>query len=85
MSCNFNIPFAGSATIILQKAKTAVESQGGNFTGDESAGNFNVSIFGNLIVGSYSVAGQQLNLLISEKPFMIPCSTIESFLKKQLS
>ena len=85
MSCNFNIPFSGSAEVTLQKAKTAVESQGGNFTGDESAGNFDVSIFGNTIIGNYTVSGQDLNLVISEKPFLVPCSAIESFLVKQLS
>lgn len=85
MSCNFTIPFTGAPDIILQKAKATVESQGGTFNGDANAGDFNVSIFGNLIVGSYSVIGQELSLLISEKPFIVPCSTIESFLRKQLS
>jgi hypothetical protein len=84
MSCNFTIPFTGSAEIILQKARTTVESQGGNFTGDSNAGEFSVSIFGNTIVGSYTVAGQDLSMVITEKPFMIPCSAIESFLSKQL-
>jgi len=85
MACNFNIPFSGQAQDILQKAKSAVESQGGNFSGDETGGNFNVSVFGNTIVGSYQVQGSNLSIVISEKPFMVPCSMIESFLSKQLA
>ncbi|MEO7049176.1 MAG: hypothetical protein ABI091_27980 [Ferruginibacter sp.] len=85
MSCNFNIPFSVSAETIVQKARSTVESQGGTFNGDENSGNLNVSIFGNTIVGSYSINGQELNVIISEKPFIVPCSAIESFLTKQLS
>ena len=85
MACNFNIPFTGQAQDILQKAKSTVESQGGSFNGDEASGNFNVSVFGNTIVGSYLVQGTNLDITISEKPFMVPCSMIESFLTKQLS
>ena len=85
MSCNFNIPFQGDATSIMNKAKSAVESQSGNFTGDTSAGSFDISLFGNRIAGSYTVNGQILEVIIDEKPFMIPCNAIENFLTKQLS
>jgi hypothetical protein len=83
--CNFSIPFTVDPEIILTKAKSAVESQSGTFNGDITSGNFEVSVFSNLIKGNYKVVGQQLNLNISDKPFMIPCSAIESFLKSQLS
>jgi hypothetical protein len=84
-ACNFTIPFSGSAETIVNKAKSAVESQGGSFTGDVHAGNFSVSIFGNSIAGSYAVSGQDLNIVIDSKPFLVPCSTIEGFLSKQLN
>lgn len=84
-ACNFSVPFQGEAGDILAKAKTTVEKQGGNFTGDVNAGNFDLSIFGNSIAGSYTVTGQQLNIVIDSKPFLVPCSTIESFLKSQLN
>ena len=84
-ACNFTIPFTKSVTEILEKAKRTVESQGGNFTGDESAGNFDVSIFGNTVIGFYSVIGSELNIDITEKPFLVPCNIIENFLKNQLN
>lgn len=83
--CNFTLPFNEPPIKAVEKAKTAIENQNGNFIGDEHAGNFEVTIFGNTIKGHYNVTGQILNLVITEKPFFVPCSTIESFLSKQIS
>jgi len=83
-ACTFSIPFSGEATLILEKAKKAVEKQNGNFSGDEKAGNFSVSFFGQSIVGAYTVAADNLDIVIDDKPFMVPCSAIESFLKSQI-
>ena len=82
--CSFSIPFSGSAEDIFNKAKAAVEKQGGSFNGDTGSGNFTISVFGT-INGSYSVSGQQLNIEIDDKPMMIPCAAIENALKSQLS
>lgn len=84
-ACSFIIPFSGTAENILAKARSAVESQGGNFTGDVNTGNFNVSVFSNTIAGSYNVSGQSLEIIIDSKPFLVPCSAIESFLTKQIN
>ena len=84
MSCNFKLPFTGSPEEVLNKAKTAVQEQGGNFSGDVSTGNFDVTAFGNAIKGSYSIAGNELSIGIHDKPFFLPCITIEGFLRNQL-
>jgi flagellar basal body rod protein FlgF len=83
-ACTFTIPFAGDTSIVLDKAKIAVEKQSGSFTGDTNNGNFQVSFFGQEIVGGYTVAGNELNIVIESKPFMVPCNAIESFLKSQI-
>jgi hypothetical protein len=85
MACNFNLPFSDPANIAVGKARAAVESQDGIFKGDEQSGNFEVTIFGNTIRGNYIVTGQLLNLVITDKPIFVTCSTIESFLLKQIS
>jgi hypothetical protein len=85
MACDFSIPFSGNTEDVLAKAKKAVQNQGGNFTGDTNKGDFDVSVFGNTIVGNYTVSGQTLNINITDKPFIVPCSAIESFLKNQLT
>ena len=83
--CTFSIPFTGDAESILAKAKAAIESQNGDFTGDANSGNFEVSVFANSIKGHYNVSGNNLNLTIADKPFLISCSTIESLLKSRIS
>lgn len=84
MACEFSIPFSGAPAAVISKAKAAVESQNGTFTGDNGSGEFGVTAFGNTIKGNYTVSGQQLHITIVSKPFFLPCSTIESFLKNQL-
>jgi hypothetical protein len=84
MACDFSIAFSGDPDAILAKAKSTVQSQGGNFSGDANSGEFGVSVFGNKIAGIYTVSGQTLNISITDKPFMVPCSAIETFLKGQL-
>ncbi|HEY9342429.1 MAG TPA: hypothetical protein VIQ23_12660 [Hanamia sp.] len=85
MACKFNFPFTEPAESAVGKARAAVESQNGIFDGDTNSGNFEVTVFGNTIKGNYSVMGQTLLLEITDKPFFVPCSTIESFLLKQIS
>lgn len=85
MACKFNLNFSGPAEAAVGKAKAAVESQNGVFNGDQNSGDFEVTVFGNMIKGNYHVVGQILSLEITDKPFFIPCATIESFLVKQIS
>ena len=48
-ACNFSIPFRGNPEQVLTKARSTVQSQGGNFEGDTNSGDFSVSVFGNSI------------------------------------
>jgi hypothetical protein len=84
-ACNFSVNFTKPVGEILEKAKQTVESQQGTFTGDDKEGRFDVSVFGNTIVGTYIVVAQVLNIDIIDKPFMVPCSMIESFLTSKLN
>lgn len=83
-ACKFIIPYTGSAEETLSRAKSLMQSQGGTFEGDTTGGNFQVSVFGSTITGSYTVAGQDMTIIIEDKPFLVPCSTIEGFLRNQL-
>ncbi len=81
--CNFSIGFTGTPEEVFSRAKTAVEKQGGSFSGSATDGSFSINVFGN-ISGSYTVSGQQLHISIEEKPIMIPCAAIENALKSQI-
>jgi hypothetical protein len=84
-ACQFSIPINGSPEDVLNKAKNLMQSQGGTFEGDTNSGNFQVSVFGSTIAGSYTVVGQDMSIVIDDKPFLVPCSTIEGFLRNQLA
>jgi len=83
-ACNFSIPFSGTPADIFHKARAAVHGQGGLFQGDDSSGAFELTVLGSLVTGSYNIAGQELHVTIDSKPFLIPCSTIQSYLAKHL-
>ncbi len=83
-ACNFSIPFSGSPGEILGRAEAAIHDQGGHFRGDDTSGAFKLTVLGSDITGSYNISGQELIVTIDSKPFMIPCSTIQSYLTKYL-
>ncbi len=83
-NCSFTISIPDLAEHMINKAKAAIEGQGGLFNGDHSSGAFSVQVMGN-IEGSYTVTGQTMNIEITSKPIFISCSQIESFMKNQLS
>jgi hypothetical protein len=83
-ACNFSIPFSGSPAAILKKAQAAIHDQGGHFRGDGMAGAFQLTVLGSEITGSYNISGQDMTITIDSKPFMIPCSTIQSYLARHL-
>lgn len=85
MACNFSIPISNDPEQVLNKARSAVQGQGGNFEGDTESGKFDVSVFGNKIVGFYRVTDSALSITITDKPFMISCGMIESYLKGQIT
>lgn len=84
-ACNFSIAFTAAPAQVLSKARSAVQSQGGIFEGNEQTGRFDVSVFGNSIRGNYTVNGQNLEIVIEDKPFLLPCSAIEGFLKNSIT
>lgn len=84
MSCKLNLPFSDPAEVAIEKARDAIKSQSGLFEGDIANGHFEVTVFGNNIKGDYQVQGQNLQLEITDKPFFVPCSMIESFLAKYI-
>lgn len=82
--CTFSIPFTGTPEQVLSKAKSAIETQGGQFSSNGQGGTFSISVLGT-ISGSFAISGQSLNVAIEKKPMLIGCGVIESTLRDQLS
>lgn len=83
-NCQFTIAFSGEAETIVEKAKSAVVSQGGFFEGDTQQGKFSISLMSTTVTGTYNVEGDQLTMIITEKPIFLPCSAIEGYLSNKL-
>jgi hypothetical protein len=62
--CNFSIPYSGTPDQVMIKAREAVLKHSGSITVDDNCGNFQVSVFGSTIEGTYTVAGQSLYIVI---------------------
>jgi hypothetical protein len=75
----FNFSFTRPQDInrAVQTVRSSIQEKGGTFTGNEQQGNFQ----SNGITGRYQVS-EVVSVTISEKPFIVPNSLIESEVKK---
>jgi hypothetical protein len=78
-NCNITQPFTGDANSLYQVVKTQIEQKGGTITGDATAGNFDIPALGSSIVGTYTIQGQNMILVITKKPFGVSCNQIEKY------
>ncbi|MGF7079612.1 hypothetical protein [Mucilaginibacter sp. UYCu711] len=86
-SCStFNIPFTGTAVDVVKKIHDQVIAQGGIFTGDASAGQFDVGTPVGHIAGIYSITTpQQIDVDITRKPALVPsCKQIEDYITEHI-
>ena len=85
-SCSsFNVEFSGSAQDLFNKVAALIHEHGGTISGGPTGGAFSVSVpvFGT-VAGTFSVSGQTVTIHITRRPFFLPCSTIESFIRSNI-
>lgn len=84
--CNpFHFTFSGPAQDLVNAAEQKVQQAGGTFDGDAGGGTFDVPVpLVGKVEGGYQIGGQQLTVKINRKPFLLPCSSIESYVKSML-
>ncbi len=75
--CQFKIPFSGDPETLIRRVKQETEKAGGNFSGDSTQGNLGIKTPLGSIEGNYQVAGQEISIAITDKPFFISCDRIE--------
>lgn len=83
--CNFSMKFDNNVHHLISKAKDAISGAGGNFNGNEESGGFDINTFMGKIEGAYTILNDQININITKKPMLVPCSEIENQLRKYLS
>ena len=82
--CNFSVPFQIPAEEIISKLSSTILSNKGSFEGTNSAGNLKVPTPIGSVAAEYEIQGQSLNVHITNKPFLLSCGQIESYIKQFL-
>jgi archaellum component FlaF (FlaF/FlaG flagellin family) len=79
-SCDpFDVTVTGDPATVFNQVKTTVESQGGVVNGDQNSGTISLSIpVLGTVQGNYVISGQTVTITVTQKPFLLPCSEIES-------
>jgi len=68
------------------KVKAIITQQGGKFEGNAECGFFDGnSVLGTIKVKYHSISHNEIEIIIEDKPFLVPCQTIEAKIKKYLS
>ena len=74
----FDITVSGELAGVLDQVRSNIVGAGGAFSGDASSGEFSGPTAVGIVKGSYTVRGGVVTVTITDKPFLVPCSTIES-------
>ena len=84
-ACNFTQPFTGTPDTFVATLKAQVQNNGGTFNGDTSSGSFTVPVLGSDVEGTYTITGQDLNVIINKKPFFASCGAIQKFISSHIA
>jgi len=76
MAFSFNVKLKDVEKAIA-KAKSEIEANGGNFSGDSSSGKFFARKMGMEVKGNYSINGGAAKITIENKPFFVSDDIIE--------
>ena len=78
------LDFTGSAQELFVKIATMIHEHGGTITGGPSGGAFTVGTPLGPVAGTFMVSGQTCTITITQRPFLLPCSVIQNFIKSHL-
>ena len=78
-SCDpFDVPVPADLTAAIARVRALITGQGGTFAGDTTAGRFAGPSPLGLVEGRYTVQGAVIRIMITSKPMVAPCGTIEA-------
>lgn len=82
MAHTFSFDVPDDAATALAKASSLVKGAGGSFAGDENGGTFAGKTPAGDVKGRYQVAGKTVTIEITDKPFIVPKTLVESKVKE---
>lgn len=83
MSKQFTISYPGDKAQLISKLKNMIGSKG-QLAGDEQHGNFEGDTPVGSFAGSYTIEGNDINVTIDKKPFLVSTSMIKDEFEKAL-
>ena len=85
-SCDpFDIPIPADLRGTLDHVQSLIVRDGGEFSGDETAGKFSGNSPLGPIEGRYTIQGAAIRITITNKPMLAPCGAIEAKIRKYFS
>lgn len=82
MAHTFSFDVPDGAETALAKASSLVTSAGGSFAGDTNGGTFAGKTPVGDVKGRYQVAGKTVTIEITDKPFIVPKTLVETKVKE---
>ena len=76
--CRFQFDFRGTGESLVERIRSHVGRAGGELTGSATGGRFALSTPVGAFRGDYTISGQTIFLEVADKPFFVPCGTIEA-------
>ena len=83
MAHSFTIMLTDELSEVLGRVRDEITGSGGRFEGNNEYGSFDGNSFLGSIKGEYRcIAGNEIEITITHKPFIVPYGTIESEIKQ---
>ncbi len=76
--CSFKFDFKGTGESLVATIRSHVSRAGGELTGSATDGAFSLPTPIGTFRGTYAISGQTIFLEVLEKPFFVPCGSIEA-------
>ena len=81
-SCEFQFDFTGEAQELVREIESGFVSAGGRVSVEDNEGSFTIDTPVGSFGGSFMVSKQTITIAVIDKPMFVPCSAIESQLRK---
>lgn len=85
MSCNFRIAPNQDINTVYKILIHEIIRFGAKYNGDETGGDFTLDVLGMRFKGSVQVESDIIFVNLTDKPLLVPCSFIESNVKKYVN
>jgi len=84
MSCRFTVSYPSPKEVLIDNLRDAILQVNGTFEGDLNEGVFRGSTPLGGFSGRYAINGDDIDISIDDKPFLIGCSRIEKEIRQYL-